>query len=390
LARRGYQVSVYDAMPVAGGMMAIGIPEYRLPRAELNRDIDAIRSLGVTFYLNTAIGRDVMLNELQQQYNAVLIAVGAQRSQRLRIPGEDLRGVIPATTFLKQYNLEPETRISGDVAVIGGGSTAMDAARSALRAGASKVRILYRRTRAEMPAQEEEVRAALDEGIEIQELVAPMHLFGSEGRLTTIHCQRMRQEVDGGADARGRVVPIPGSDFDLSADVVLVAIGEAPDPSFLPEGTSVELSAWGGLLVNPETLATGATGVFAAGDITYGPKTVIHAAAHGRLAARAIHAYLQHLSPRAVSEMPEDEFETTSELPADGHITLDLRPTPRAEMPLRSGNAAHDRSVEYAEGFSEEAARHEASRCLRCDLAYRCPTVRLVSHAGSAAIPAHQ
>jgi NADPH-dependent 2,4-dienoyl-CoA reductase/sulfur reductase-like enzyme len=162
-----------------------------------------------------------------------------------------------------------------------------------------------------------------------------------------------------------------------------VAIGEAPDPSFLPEGTSVELSAWGGLLVNPETLATGAPGVFAAGDITYGPKTIIHAAAHGRQAARAIHAYLQHLSPRAVSEMPDDEFETTSELPADGHITLDLRPTTRAEMPLRSGDAA--RSVEYATGFSEEAARHEASRCLRCDLAYRCPTVRLVGHEGRTA-----
>ena len=384
LARRGYQVSIYDAMPVAGGMMSIGIPEYRLPRAELNRDIEAIRSLGVTFHLNTAIGRDVTLDELQQQYHAVLIAVGAQRSQRLRIPGEDLRGVIPATTFLKQFNLEPATRISGEVAVVGGGSTAMDAARSALRAGASKVRILYRRTRAEMPAQEEEVRAALDEGIEIQELVAPVHLVGSEGRLTTIRCQRMRQEAGDGADVRGRVAPINGGDFDLSADVLLVAIGEAPDPSFLPEGTSVELSAWGGLLVNPETLATGAPGVFAAGDITYGPKTVIHAAAHGRQAARAIHAYLQRLSPRAVSEMPEDEFETTSELPSDGYITLDLQPSPRARMPLRSGDAAHDRSVEYAEGFSEEAARREADRCLRCDLAYRCPTVRLVGHEGRA------
>jgi len=235
-----------------------------------------------------------------------------------------------------------------------------------------------------MPAQEEEVRAALDEGIEIQELVAPVHLVGSEGRLTTIRCQRMRQEAGDGADVRGRVAPINGGDFDLSADVLLVAIGEAPDPSFLPEGTSVELSAWGGLLVNPETLATGAPGVFAAGDITYGPKTVIHAAAHGRQAARAIHAYLQRLSPRAVSEMPEDEFETTSELPSDGYITLDLQPSPRARMPLRSGDAAHDRSVEYAEGFSEEAARREADRCLRCDLAYRCPTVRLVGHEGRA------
>lgn len=391
LARRGYQITIYDAMPVAGGMMAIGIPEYRLPRAELNRDIDAIRALGVKFRLNTAIGRDVTLTELQRDNAAVLIAVGAQRSQRLRIPGEELQGVIPATTFLKHFNLEPGTRISGEVAVVGGGSTALDAARSALRAGASKVRILYRRTRAEMPAQEEEVRAAIDEGIEIQELVAPMSLSGSEGRLSTIHCQRMHSEgAANGSDGaqRGKVTAIPGSDFDVQADVVLVAIGEAPDPSFLPEGTSVELAAWGGLLVNPETLATGAPGVFAAGDITYGPKTVIHAAAHGRQAARAIHAFLQHLSPQAVNEMPEDEFETISELPSDGHITLDLRPTARAEMPLRSGEAAHDRSVEYATGFSEEDAKHEASRCLRCDLAYLCPSVKQVGHPGRAAMPA--
>lgn len=389
LARRGYQISIYDAMPVAGGMMAIGIPEYRLPRVELNRDIDAIRSLGVTFHLKTAIGRDISLNELQREFDAVLIAVGAQKSQRLRIPGEEMEGVVPATTFLKQFNLDPTTRISGEVAVIGGGSTAMDAARSALRSGASKVRILYRRTQGEMPAQEDEVRAALDEGIELHELVAPVRLLGSNGKLTTIRCQRMQREDAGASDgaARGRMIPVPGSDFDVQADNVLVAIGEAPDPSFLPEGTSVELAAWGGLLVNPETLATAAPGVFAAGDITYGPKTVIHAAAHGRKAARAIHAFLQHLAPQAVAEMPEDEFETISELPSDGHITLDLHATPRETMPLLTGTAARDRAVEYAAGFTEEAARREASRCLRCDLAYLCPSVTLVGHEGRVASP---
>ncbi|HEX9036948.1 MAG TPA: FAD-dependent oxidoreductase [Ktedonobacterales bacterium] len=385
LARRGYKVSVYDAMPVAGGMMAIGIPEYRLPRAELNRDIEAIRSLGVTFYLNTAIGRDVSLTDLQRDYDATLIAVGAQRSQRLGVPGEELSGVIPATTFLKQFNLDAETRISGNIVVVGGGSTAMDAARSALRAGADSVRILYRRTRAEMPAQEDEVRAALDEGIIIDELVAPVSLKGEGGRLTAIRCQRMRLETDA-SSARGKPVPIEGSEFDVPADVTLVAIGEAPDPSFLPEGTSVVLAAWGGLLVNPETLATGAPGVFAAGDITYGPKTVIHAAAHGRLAARAIHAFLRNLSPRALSEMPEDEFETASTLPADGHITLDLRPTPREQPGMQSG-AARERAVEYVAGFTEEAARREASRCLRCDLAYRCPSVKLVDHESRVATP---
>ncbi len=380
LARRGYNVTIYDAMPVAGGMMGIGIPDYRLPRTELNRDIDAIRELGVEIRLNTAIGRDISLDDLQEMYHAVLLAVGAQRSQRLEVPGEtELHGVIPATLFLKQYNLEPETRLTGNVAVIGGGSTAMDAARSALRAGASSVQILYRRTRAEMPAQAEEIRAALAEGIELRELVTPKAILGTEERTVQgIRCQRMKL---GEPDGKGRRHPvrIVGSEFDLSVDVVLVAIGEAPDPSFLPTGTSVQVAAWGGLLINKESLATGAPGVFAAGDVTYGPKTIIHAAAHGRKAARAIHAYLSKLALREVREMPEDAVEMVSTLPPDGTVSLDLRPTPREVMPLREGEAVRERSTEFAQGFTEAQARREASRCLRCDLSYRCPTIKIIS-----------
>jgi NADPH-dependent glutamate synthase beta subunit-like oxidoreductase/NAD-dependent dihydropyrimidine dehydrogenase PreA subunit len=379
LARRGYPVTIFDAMPVPGGMMAIGIPEYRLPRAELNRDIDAIRELGVTIHLNMAIGRDIALTQLQQEFDAILLAVGAQRSQRLGIPGELVwEGVIPATSFLKEFNLNPETRLSGNVAVVGGGSTALDAARSALRAGARHVSILYRRTRVDMPAQIEEVRAALEEGIELQELVAPVQLLGSEGKLRSVRCLRM---LLGEPDAQGRRRPEPvlGTEFDLAVETVLVAIGEAPDPSFLPEGTSVGVAPWGGLLINPTTLATGAPGVFAAGDITTGPTDVIHAAAHGRKAAWSIHAYLRKLPPSMVAELPEDEFQTASTLPQDGRITLDLRPTPRAVMPLASREAVKSRSAEFAQGFTEEQARREASRCLRCDLAYLCPSIRVMS-----------
>ncbi len=182
-------------------------------------------------------------------------------------------------------------------------------------------------------------------------------------------------------DEKGRRKPVPvlGTEFDLPVDIVLVAIGEAPDPSFLPEGTSVGVAPWGGLLINPVTLATGAPGVFAAGDVTYGPKTIIHAAEHGRKAAQSIHAYLRKLSPAEVTEMPEDEFQTASTLLPDGSITLDLRPTPREVMPLRSGDATRDRSIEFAKGFTEEQARREASRCLRCDLAYLCPTIHVIS-----------
>ncbi len=384
LARRGYGVTIYDAMPVAGGMMSIGIPAYRLPRAELNRDIQAIRALGVEIILDTAIGRDVELTALQNGFAAVLLAVGAQRSQRLDIPGEaELGGVTPATTFLKEYNLDPETRLSGVIAVVGGGSTAMDAARSALRAGASEVHLVYRRSQAEMPAQKEEVRAALAEGIELHELAAPTQILG-EGRVRGLRCQRMTlSEPD--EQGRRRPVPVAGQDFEIACEHVLVAIGEAPDPSFLPAGTSVEVGAWGGLLINPQTLATGAPGVFAAGDVTYGPKSIIHAAAHGRLAARSIHAFLRKLSPAAVSEMPDGDFMTASLLPQDGSVTLDLRAQPREELPLAGSDAAHDRSVEFVGGFNEEQARREASRCLRCDLAYLCPTV----HVGGTSEPAH-
>ncbi|TMC23354.1 MAG: FAD-dependent oxidoreductase [Chloroflexi bacterium] len=377
LARRGYNVTVFDAMPVAGGMMAIGIPDYRLPRTELHRDIAAIRELGVVFRFNMALGLDIALEELQQSYDAVLLAVGAQRSQRLEMRGEaHLDGIIPATLFLKQYNLDPQTRLNGDVAVVGGGSTALDAARSALRAGASSVHVLYRRTRTEMPAQAEEVRAALDEGIQLHELVMPKSLLGTEdGSVQGILCWRMRL---GEPDEKGRRRPIriPGSDFAIRAQHVLVAVGEAPDPSFLPAETAIEVAPWGGLLINPTTLATGIPGVFAAGDVTYGPKSIIHAAEHGRKAAQSIHAYLSKCSVEQISEMPDDEWETVSASPPDGTITLDLRPTQREVMAYSP--ITTDRSVEAACGFNEEQALHEARRCLRCDLAYLCPTVRMV------------
>ncbi len=375
LARRGYSVTVFDAMPVAGGMMGICIPDYRLPRTELARDIDAMRESGVTFRLNTAIGRDISLAELQEQFAAVLLAVGAQRSQRLGVPGEgELHGVIPATTFLKDFNLAPGTRLEGAVAVVGGGSTALDAARSALRAGARRVHLLYRRSRVEMSAQADEVRAALAEGIELHELVAPIEILGAGRQVQGIRCRRMQL---GEPDAGGRrqVVAIPGTAFDLPVTTVLVAIGEAPDPSFLPAGTSVGVAPWGGLLINPETLATGAPGVFAAGDVTYGPKTIIEAAAHGRKAARGIHAYLRKLALHQVTELPAGEGETASTLPPGGRITLDLRPAAREVMPVLGAEAARDRSSAAAGGFTEEQARREAARCLRCDLSYLCPTI---------------
>ncbi len=386
LARRGYKVTVFDAMPVAGGMMAIGIPEYRLPRTELQQDIESIRELGVEIRLNTALGRDIALEDLQRDFDTVLLAVGAQRSQRLEVSGEaELEGVIPATLFLRNFNLQPETRVQGNVVVVGGGSTALDAARSALRAGAQSVQIVYRRTRAEMLAQHEEVEAALMEGIQLHELATPQSILGTEeATVRGIVCQRMQL---GEPDEKGRRRPvtIPGSSFTLEADIILVAIGEAPDLSFLPSGTSIEIAAWGGLLINKETLSTGMPGVFAAGDVTYGPKTIIQAAAHGRKAAQSMHAYLRKHSIKDVAEMPSGEVETRSLLPPGGRVSVDLSPTPRAIMPLLRYDSIKVRSAETAQGLTEEQARREGSRCLRCDLAYLCPTIidtaKAVQHA---------
>ena len=378
LARRGYNVTIFDAMPVAGGMMAVGIPDYRLPRTELRRDIEAITELGVELRLNTAIGRDVSLDELQASYGSVILAVGAQQSQQLGIPGEaSFLEVIPATTFLKDFNLDATTKLEGTVAVVGGGSTAMDAARSALRAGAESVHILYRRSRAEMPAQKEEVRAALEEGIQLHELTTPVQAIGEGNHLLRVRCIKM-QLTSPDEKGRRRPVPIPDTEYELPISTLLIAIGEAPDPSFLPSGTSIQVAAWGGLLINKTTLATAVPGVFAAGDVTYGPKTIIHAAEHGRLAARSVHAYLRKLPPQSVNEMPDDDLQITSMLPPQGFINLDLRPTPRAEMPLSESTATHDRSREFAKGFTEEQARHEAGRCLRCDLASLCPTIHVI------------
>ena len=230
---------------------------------------------------------------------------------------------------------EADTRLAGDVAVVGGGSTAMDAARSALRAGAQH------RPRPVSPHPRGDARPSR----------------GGPGRTRrgrpAPRARRSRRDPRRGRNGAGRTLPahsswanptkrgdaarcaLPGTEFDLPAGSVLVAVGEAPDPSFLPEGTSVGVAPWGGLLINPRTLATGATGVFAAGDVTYGPRSVIQAAAHGRQAARSIHAYLRSVPPQRIAELPEDEFQTPSTLPPGGRFTLDLRPAAERSMPLR-------------------------------------------------------
>ena len=374
LARLGYGVTVLEAMPVPGGMMAIGIPEYRLPRNVLREEIDRIVGLGVELKLDSAMGRDFTLADLEARYDAIFLATGASRSRKLGVPGDGLPGVMPATLFLKQVNLGEKPVLSGSVVVVGGGSTAMDAARSALRSGASSVTILYRRDRTEMPAQAEEVEAAEHEGVSVVLEAAVTAVEGAGNSVASVRyiSQRPTGKFEGG---RAVYEPIPGSDRAIDATTVLVAVGEEPDPSILPAGAGIETSGFKGIVADAGQ-ATGRKGVFAGGDVVSGAKTIIHAVGAGRRAAGSIHEYLSG------SRNGEAEIMATVRVPKgpEAVLTVDLAARARVGMELpayQPGSfAATQPSIEPA------AAKAEASRCFRCDAVYRCAEVHVQSGRG--------
>jgi NADPH-dependent glutamate synthase beta chain and related oxidoreductases len=370
LARLGYPVTVFEAMPVPGGMMAIGIPSYRLPRDVLQAEIARIVGLGVDLRLNAAMGRDFTLADLEKEgYRAVFLATGASKSRRLGVPGDDAAGVVPATLFLKRVNLGEEPRLSGPAVVVGGGSTAMDAARSAWRSGASPVTVLYRRGRAEMPAQVEEIEAAEREGIIVRTGLAPVEVVRRDGAVVGIRCIETRPTTDKAADARTQWEPVPGTDQELPAATILVAVGEEPDPSILPEGAGIEVSGWAGIVADPRTLATGRAGIFAGGDVVSGPKTIIDAVASGRRAAASIHEYLAGVTDGERAIFATVRYATAPE----GRLTLDLSKRPRAHPPLPMIQAGTFEATQV--GFDEATARAEAGRCFRCDAVYDGPLV---------------
>jgi NADH-quinone oxidoreductase subunit F len=376
LVRLGYGVTVFEAMPIPGGMMAIGIPEYRLPREVLRAEIDRIVGLGVELRLDAVMGRDYSLNDLETQgFKAVFLATGAPKSRRLGVPGDALVGVIPATVFLKQVNLGEEPRLAGRIVVVGGGSTAMDAARSALRSGAETVTVLYRRGFKEMPAQREEVEAARREGVQFRIGATVTEVVGRDG---AVHGVRTIEQAPTGAVEGGRAVwaPVPGSEAIIDADTILVAIGEEPDPSILPEGAGIETSAWAGIAADPRTLATGRPGVFAGGDVVTGPKTIIDAVAAGRRAAGAIHQYLSGARDGEAEILAAVRYRT----PPEPSLRLDLEPRARAHPPLPVVDAGSFRANQA--GFDVDVARGEAARCFRCDAVYGCPTVHVVAGRG--------
>ncbi len=286
LARMGYGVTVYEASPQPGGVLRSGIPEYRLPRSILDQEIGLIEALGVRIETGMKIGASLGINDLKE-FSAVFIATGASRGLRLDIPGEDLQGVVSGLDFLESINLGQKQHNHGTVAVIGGGNTAMDAARSALRTGAEPL-VLYRRSREEMPAFEDEVKEAEGEGVKMHFQVSPVKILGEEGRVRAVECIRTRLE-EPDASGRRRPFPIEGSNFTLEVNHVITAIGETPELSFLEADVKIQDQ----MILTDSYTSTQREGFFAGGDVVPQPRSVVHAIGSGKMGAVAIDQYIR-------------------------------------------------------------------------------------------------
>ena len=358
LARKGYQVTVYEALPVLGGMLAVGIPEYRLPKKTLKKEIELLEKLGVRFKTKVKIGPDVSLTDLRAKNDAVYIAIGAQQGQKLGIPGEDAEGVLDAVSFLRDINLGQAKDLKGKtVLVIGGGNAAVDAARSSLRLGAKKVTIVYRRSKAEMPALEEEIEEAEREGIEIRTLLAPKQIVAKGGKVTGLECLECTL---GEFDPSGRRRPVPknGSEFTLNADVVVAGVGQAIALDGMVDKTGIEVDKRGAITACDKTGATKMDGVFAGGDCVTGPDTVIAAIAAGKRAATAIDKYLG--GDGVLLRKPEIVRKLTADIIEDEMVR---EAVPCVPVEKRLGDF-----TEVELGYAAGQAKVEASRCLRCDV----------------------
>ena len=365
LVLKGYPVTVFEALPKPGGMLYSCIPTFRLPRRIIEMEIDAIKDLGVTIKTGTTFGKDVSLESLKQDgYKGFLLAVGAYKSLKLGVPGEDQTGVHDCIGFLYQVNEGKHPGLSGRVAVIGGGSSAVDSARAAARVGANSVEIFYRRTEKEMPAAKTEVEEAKHEGVKVHLLVAPVEIIGKNGKVTAMKLQKMELgEPD--ASGRRRPVPIEGSEYVVEIDHVISAIGQQPDLSFAQGMKDLKTTRWNTVDVDNETLRSSIDGVFAAGDAVTGPATVVEAIASGHRAAAAIHSFLSGEKMVLPSGMAERGREY--ELKPPEPPVLPRKSIEKHEAKTLTGNFE-----EVELGFTEAAAMEEALRCMRCGPCFEC------------------
>ncbi len=368
LADRGYAVTVYEATPAAGGMLRWGIPAYRLPVDVLDHEVELIRRKGVVFVYNCMIGKDISFDKLRNDHAAVFVAVGAQKGAAMNLKGDDLEGVMQGLDFLYRAGSEQDKpALKGHVIVVGGGDVAMDAACSAIRLGARTVSIVYRRTENELPAIQEEIKHAREEGVRFEFLTNPVEFVGDgNGKLQQVKCIRMKLgEPD--ESGRRRPIPIEGSEFAMAADTVVFAIGSRPDPFLTEMAPDLPFDKWGNIVADRNCLTT-VPGIFAGGDIVTGPATVIQAVAAGKRAAESIDGYIRG----TLSETPR--FENTLQpvpeelLPTGKGVVKQMRAVAR-ELPVarRIQNFA-----EIETGFSEEEAVAESERCLNCALCSEC------------------
>ncbi|MBF8266272.1 MAG: sudA 4 [Dehalococcoidia bacterium] len=364
LALRGHDVTVFEALPVAGGMLAVGIPEFVLPRKVLNSEIDAIESLGIKIKTNTRIGKDIGFDELRQQYKAIFIATGKQNSARLNLPGMDAQGVIPALSFLSDANLGKLKKLQGKVAIIGGGNVAMDAARTAVRLGASEVFCACLEKEDQMLAFEWEVERAAAEGVKLFCGRAPQQVVTSNGKVSGLQFADVESIK---IDSAGRFNPVvcKGTECTMEADTLIVAIGQSSDLSFLQGVKGLEFNQRGGLVIDPDSLSTGMPGVFAGGDITAPTGTAVEAIAAGKKAAMSIDRFLRGDSNGT------GKLEVLVEV-SDDNLPKFVERRKRQDMPVMDVSK-RKRIFDVVElGLSEKVAVQEASRCLNCPMCGNC------------------
>ncbi|PKK82158.1 MAG: hydrogenase [candidate division Zixibacteria bacterium HGW-Zixibacteria-1] len=369
LSLRGYRVTVFEAEGKPGGMMFTAIPSYRLPREVIEKEIESLIDDNIELKCNMALGKNVNIDGLLNDgYKAVFLALGAHKSKPLQIEGEDAEGVYPSIQFLREFNVLGKKRAKGAVGVIGGGNSAVDAARVAVRQeGAKDVTIFYRRTRKEMPAYEEEIEAMIQEGVHLETLITPIRVITKDGRLVGLECQRNKLgEPD--ASGRRRPVPIEGSQYVVPLDTLVVAISEGSDIDCISVASSMEIETdpkINGVKVDHETLCTNRPGVFAGGDLVTGPNTIVEAIAAGKRVAVMIDRYIKGEAmkqPRTV-KLPKayvEPIEGSEELAGTARVD-----TPRASVQWRKRGFA-----EVEMSLSLEEATREACRCLRCDLEF--------------------
>ncbi len=369
LALMGYRVKVIEELPMAGGMLMVGIPRYRLPREVIDREAALIADLGVTFRFNTRFGRDITLDELKADgYEAFFIAIGAHKSWNLDIEGEkEFPKVLDAVQFLKDVALG-DRRVPGkDIVVIGGGNVAVDAARTGLRLGARSVTVAYRRSRTQMPADVEEVEHAEEEGIQFSFLTIPTRILGRDDRITgleSIKAELIKKEGSG----RLSPVPIPGKEFVIKADVVITAIGQYVDDTGFDVFDEINWSRRGTIDVNHASMTTAMPGVFAGGDAVSGPATVVEAIGHGKRAAESIDRYLNDIPQPTIPRTPiRHTVEPVVRMSASQKMTLK-----RPEMIMLNVDRRRTTFQQVELGMDEAAVRREAARCLRCDICRRC------------------